>query len=62
MDNFTLQNDRQKPTLWKPPPTEKARQTVLFAGLSCLPAQEDLFPTDGPPEPDLSKMESPQSA
>jgi hypothetical protein len=23
------------------------RQTVLFAGLACLPGQEDLFPTDG---------------
>lgn len=26
------------------------RQTVLFAGLACLPGQEDLFATDGRPE------------
>lgn len=30
--------------------TEKARQSVLFSGLDCLPGQQDLFPTDGPSE------------
>jgi hypothetical protein len=62
MEQFTLQNAPQKPSLWKPPPTEKTRQTVLFAGMSCLPEQENLFETDGPPEATERKMESPQSA
>ena len=27
--------------------SDKARQNVLFSGLSCLSGQENLFPTDG---------------
>ena len=27
-------------------------QKVLLCGLNCKPGQEDLFPTDGPPDPD----------
>ncbi len=26
-------------------------QKVLLCGLNCKPGQEDLFPTDGPPDP-----------
>ncbi len=26
-------------------------QKVLLCGLDCKPGQEDLFPTDGPPDP-----------
>jgi hypothetical protein len=28
-------------------PEDLERQTVLLAGLDCLPGQENLFPTDG---------------
>jgi len=27
-------------------------QKVLLCGLDCKPGQEDLFPTDGPPDPE----------
>ena len=43
---FILANDkpRPKPAKWQ---NSDARQRVLFAGLDCLPGQQDLFPTDG---------------
>lgn len=47
---FTLTNAPAKPKPWKCPKPEPMRQTVLFAGLDCLPGQEDLFATDGQPE------------
>lgn len=54
-DNFTLQNDPPKETRWQPPPTEKARQTVLWTGLTLPPETRNLFETDGSPEPIESK-------
>lgn len=46
MDLFTLTNERPtaKPERFEQP---QCRQSVLFAGLECLPGQQDLFPTDG---------------
>lgn len=46
-ESFTLQNPAPKPAPWKPQPAERKRQTVLFAGMDCLPGQNDLFATDG---------------
>jgi hypothetical protein len=48
-DEFTLTNDelRRKPLEFSNDPT---RQRVLFAGLDCLPGQQDLFATDGEPD------------
>lgn len=41
-EEFQLTNDRPRP---KPLRFEndECRQTVLFAGMDCLPGQEDLF-------------------
>jgi hypothetical protein len=48
-DEFTLANEvpRPKPLEFSNDPT---RQRVLFAGLDCLPGQQDLFATDGDAE------------
>ena len=46
-DSFALTNDMAKPSPVSDVPPEPTRQTVLFAGLDCLPGQQDLFPTDG---------------
>lgn len=35
---------------------DATRQTVLFAGLACLPGQNDLFPTDGAAGNDEARM------
>jgi len=42
---FTLRNDppRRRPDA----PNDPERQRLLFAGLDCLPGQQDLFETEG---------------
>ena len=44
---FKLQNDEPAPRKRKIVSTERAKQRVLFAGLNCLPGQQNLFETDG---------------
>jgi hypothetical protein len=46
-DTFTLANDKQAPKPRQFENNDKARQTVMFGGLDCLPGQLDLFQTDG---------------
>lgn len=44
---FHLTNEEPKRTPWGTPESPKAKQTVMFSGMDCLPGQQDLFPTDG---------------
>ena len=44
---FQLCNDPPPHRPRKPEPRERQKQKTLFAGLDCLPDQQDLFPTDG---------------
>ena len=44
---FQLRNDPPPHKPWRGEEPEKKQQRVLFAGLGCLPGQQDLFATDG---------------
>jgi hypothetical protein len=46
-ERFTLANPAPPPPARRGPEPERTRQTVLFAGLDCLPGQQNLFATDG---------------
>lgn len=52
---FQLRNEPPAP---RPEQYESTsgRQTVLFAGLHCLPGQGDLFPTDGKERDDNTRI------
>lgn len=41
---FTLTNTSPRPRPWKGEEPERTRQTLLLAGMECLPGQQDLFP------------------
>ena len=44
---FQLRNDPPPHRPWRGREPENQQQLVLFAGLNCLPGQQDLFPIDG---------------
>lgn len=44
--DFKLKNEPQKPRSDSDVRDEPSRQTVMFAGMDCLPGQMDLFNTD----------------
>ena len=48
-EEFKLENDKPTPAL-RPFVTKAAKQKKMFAGMDCLPGQEDLFETDGEEE------------
>lgn len=53
---FELRND---PIVAKPLEFEhnpKGKQKVLFAGMKCLPGQQDLFETDGAIDPEIDSQ------
>ena len=44
---YQLGNDPPPRRPLKPESRDRQKQQTLFAGLDCLPGQQDLFPTDG---------------
>ena len=48
--DFQLTNTPPKRKPWRGKEPENTRQSLLLAGLDCLPGQQDLFSTDGQQE------------
>jgi hypothetical protein len=44
---FALHNPPATRKSWRGSAPENTRQTLLIAGMECLPGQQDLFETDG---------------
>ncbi len=47
---MVLRQPKSKKREFRPTPTDKTQQRMLFSGLDCLPGQNDLFNSDGPRE------------